>query len=83
MAQKWPSFDQKSLVNVPKWSKEVQKGPKGSKMVNLDVFYHLGPFWAHLDPFGPLRLKIIFSPKMDKVECGGGVFEQKIIFRLK
>ena len=25
--------------------------PKGSKMVNLDVFDHLGPFWASLDPF--------------------------------
>ena len=30
--------------------KVVQKGPKGTKMVNLSVFDHLGPSWAHLDP---------------------------------
>ena len=27
------------------------KVPKGSKMVNLDVFDNLGPFWAHPDTF--------------------------------
>ena len=31
-------------------SKVVQKGPKGTKMVNLSVFDHLGPL---LDPSGP------------------------------
>ena len=31
-----------------------QNGPKGSKMVNLDVFHNSVPFWAHLDTFGPL-----------------------------
>ena len=41
-------------------SKVVQKGPKGSKMVNLSVFDHLGPFWAHLDHFGPFQTKIDF-----------------------
>ena len=44
------------LVIVPK----VQKGPKGTKMANLSVFDHLGPFWAHLDPFGPFQTKIDF-----------------------
>ena len=29
-------------------------------MVNLSVFDHLGPFWAHLDPFGPFQTKIDF-----------------------
>ena len=28
-------------------SKLVQRGPKGTKMVNLSVFYHLRPFWVH------------------------------------
>ena len=38
-----------SLVNTPKWSK---RGPKGTKMVNLSVLDHLGPFWDHLDHLG-------------------------------
>ena len=41
-----------------------------------DTFFdHLGPFWAHLDPFGPLRSKMNFSPKMDKVGFGEGAPE--------
>ena len=56
------------LVNVPKWSKRVQKGPKGSKMANLSVFDHLGPFWAHLDPFGPFQTKMNFLPQMGVAE---------------
>ena len=48
------------LVNVRKWSKRLQKGP----MVNLSVFDHLGPFLAHLDPFGPVQKKNwTFAPK--------------------
>ena len=39
-------------------SKVVQKGPKGTKMVNLSVFDHQEPFWAHLDPFGPFQTRI-------------------------
>ena len=39
-------------------SKVVQKGPKGTKMVNLNVFDHKEPFWAHLDPFGPFQTRI-------------------------
>ena len=27
-------------------------------MVNLSLFEHLGPFWAHLDPFGPFQTRI-------------------------
>ena len=38
------------LFNVPKWS----------KMVNPSVFDHLGPLWAHLDPFWPFPTKIDF-----------------------
>ena len=52
-------------------SKVVQKGPKGSKMVNLSVFDHLGPFWAHLDPFGPFQTKMNFLPQMGVAEVLG------------
>ena len=38
----------------------VQKGPKGTKMANWSVFYHLEPFWARLDPFGPFQTKMFF-----------------------
>ena len=64
-------------------SKVVQKGPKGTKMVNLSVFDHLGPFWAHLDPFGPFQTKINFLPQMDKVGFGRGALEQKNDFFFK
>ena len=37
-----------------------QNGLKGSKMVNLTVFDHLGPYLAHLDHFGPFQTKVIF-----------------------
>ena len=53
-------------------SKVVQKGPKGTKMVNLSVFDHLGPL---LDPFGSfwtISEKMIFLPEMDKVGFGIG-----------
>ena len=39
-------------------SKVVQKGPKGTKMVNLSVFDHMEPFWAHLDHFGQFQTRI-------------------------
>ena len=39
-------------------SKGVQKGPKGTKMINLSLFDHLGPFWNHLAPFGPFQTRI-------------------------
>ena len=47
-------------------SKVVQKGPEGTKMVNLSLFDHLGPFWAHLDPFGPSQTKIMFCSQRKK-----------------
>ena len=56
--QKWSILDQK-WPNMAGLS-TFQRGPKGSKMVNLSVFDHLGPFWAHLDPFGPFQTKIDF-----------------------
>ena len=48
------------LVNIPKW---CQRSPKGSEMANLDVFDHLGPVWARLDPFGPFQTKNDFLIK--------------------
>ena len=51
-------------------------------MVNLNVD-NLGPFWAHLDTFGPFRTKINLLPHKDKLGFAGGAFEQKIIFRFK
>merc|ERR1712112_272309 len=60
MAQ-WSILDQNGQTwQACQRSKVVQKGPKGSKMVNLSVFDHLGPFWAPLDPFGPFQTKIDF-----------------------
>ena len=37
-----------------------QSGPKGTKMVNLSVFDHKGPLWAHLYSFGPFQTRIDF-----------------------
>ena len=47
-------------------------------MVNLSVFDHLGPFWAHRDLFGSFQTKMNCLPLMDKVGFGGGASEQKI-----
>ena len=48
------------------------------------VVHHLGPPWAHLDPFGPFQTKMNFLPQMEKVGFGGGAPEQKKeIFRIK
>ena len=59
MARKWSILDQKLAkhgrpVNVPKWSKKIQKGPKWSLMVPNDQKDFGWPFWSFLDPFGPL-----------------------------
>ena len=59
-----------------------QSGPKGSEMVNLDVFVNFVPFWAHLDTFGPFQTELIFLPQLDKVGFGGGASEEKISFSL-
>jgi hypothetical protein len=84
----WPKNGPFWTKNGQTWQacqrfKVVQKGLKGTKMVNLSVFDHLGPFWANLDPFGPFQTKINFWPQMDKVGFGGGASEQKINFCLK
>ena len=50
-------------------SKVVQRGPKGFKMINLDVFDNLGPFWAHLDTFGPNCDQTILKCKMLLSSC--------------
>ena len=49
--QNWPNMEGLSMF---------QNGLKGSKMVNLTVFDHLGPYLAHLDHFGPFQTKVIF-----------------------
>ena len=84
----WPKNGPFWTKNGQTWqacqrSKVVQKGPKGTKMINQSVFDHLGPFWAHLDTFGPFQTKMNFLSQMDKVGFGGGASEQKIIFCLK
>ena len=58
MAQKWSILDQK-WPNMAGLS-TFQKERKETKMINLSVFDHLGPFWTHLDPFGPFKQKFIF-----------------------
>ena len=65
------------LVNAPNWSKRVQKGPKWLAMV---FFYHLVPFWVHLNPFGPFQTRMNFLTQRNKGGFGGGAPEQKINF---
>ena len=55
----------------------LQSGPKGTEMVKLSVFDHLGPFWAHMNTFGPFQTKIKLLPYKDKVRFYRGAFEQK------
>ena len=67
----WPKNGPFWTKNGQTWqacqrSKVVQKGPKGTKMVNLSVFDHLEPFFAHVDPFGSFQTKMIFCPKWTK-----------------
>ena len=68
--QKKPPIKQKTkmakhgrLVNISRWCKGVQRGPKGSEMVNIDIFDNLrissGPIWTLLDHF---RQKSICCP---------------------
>ena len=62
-------------------------GPKGSKMVNLDVCDHLGPFWARQDPFGPFQTKNDFLLKSTSAKpyvlCRHVLMGQQIDFCLK
>ena len=57
-----------------------QKGPKWTKMVNLSVFDHLGPFWAHLDPIDQFQTKMIVLSQIDRVGFDGGASGKKSIF---
>ena len=43
-------------------------------MVIPSVFDHLGPFWAHLDPFGPFQTEMNGLVQMDK----GGASSKKL-----
>ena len=75
----WPKNGPFWTKNGQTWqacqrSKVVQKGPKGTKMVNLSLFDHLGP---RLGPSGPFQTKMIFLPYMDKLGFGGGASVQK------
>ena len=57
----------------PNWYKRVQ-------MVNQAAFDHLRPFWAHLDPFGPFQIKMIFCLKLFRQSLLCPVGAKKIIF---
>ena len=61
----------------------LQSGPKGTKMVNLSLFDHLGPFWAHLDPFEPFQTNMFFLSQVDKIGFCRGASEQNINSCLK
>ena len=52
MAQKWSILDQK-WPNMAGLS-TLQSGPKGTKMVKLSVFDHLGPLLGPFGPFGTI-----------------------------
>ena len=50
-AQKWSILDKNGQTwQACQRSKVVQKGPKGTKTVNLSAFDHLGPLFG---PYGP------------------------------
>ena len=48
------------LVNTPKWSKRVRKGPNWSTYVFFTI---CDSFWAHLDPFRPIQARIDIFPQ--------------------
>ena len=53
-------------------SKAVQKGPKGTKMVNLNVFDHLGPILGPSGPFWTILDKNdFFAPNEQSRGCRG------------
>ena len=79
---KMDHFGQKNdqTLQACRRTKVVQKGPKGTKMVNLSLFDHLGPFWAHLDPFGPFQTRIDILLWSTSAEPYFVHLGQKIIF---
>ena len=61
-------------------SKVVQKGPKGTKMVNLNVFDHkepFGPIWTLLDRF---KQELIFCSEAPLQNPILSIWGKKIIF---
>ena len=81
----WPKNGPFWTKNGQTWqacqrSKVVQRGPKGTKMVNIFLFDHLGPRLGPSGPFWAISNKNeFFAPN----GCGGGASEQKINFCLK
>ena len=58
----------------------LQSGPKGTKMVNVSVFDHLGPYLGPSGPFWTISDKNICLHQIDKEGFGRGASEQKIQF---
>ena len=52
-------------------------------MANPDIFYHLGPFWARLNPFGPFQTKNDFLLKSTSAKPYFVLMRQQIDFFLK
>ena len=61
-------------------SKSIQRGPKWSEIVNLDVFDRLGPFWARVDPLGQFQTKMIFCSKAPLPNPTLSLWGSKLIF---
>ena len=57
--------------------------PKGSEMVNLDVFDHLEPFWVGVDPIGPFQTRDDFFLKSTSAKPYFVLMGQQIDFCLK
>ena len=64
-------------------SKVVQRGPKGSEMVNLDGFDHLVPFWGRMRSFGSFQTKNDFLLKSITAKLYFVHLGQQIDFCLK
>ena len=61
-------------------SKVVQRGPKGTKMVNLSLFEHLGLFWAHVDLLDHFKQELIFCSEAPLPTPTLSIWGKKIIF---
>ena len=64
-------------------SKVVQKGPKGTKMVNLSVFDHLGPILGPSGPFWTISDKNDFFAPNGQSRVWRRCFEAKNRFLLE
>ena len=81
MAQNGPIWTKNGqTLQACQRSKLAQKGPKGTKLVNLSVFDNLGPLLGPSGNFWSISDKNdFFRPKMDKVGFGRGASKQNII----